>query len=248
MHAKAFKIVALPGDDHIAAEPAKHRTPLSVRRVEPTGTIAFHQKTSDLDEVVARIATLGHGGLPAEQRCVARVQRISQHVKLIAGIVAVGLSDGCGTGEPEHLDQRRAQGARAALPNDERSWRIGRAESYHHRADRGQGVRPPVVRAQSQSVADHSRPKVGSHAQVHEAGLHGVDLHDVGQVLDATTGEISVNVSEADLAERAKSWKPRASEYGSGAIWKYAQLVGPARYGALTAPGAEKENHGYADI
>ena len=66
--------------------------------------------------------------------------------------------------------------------------------------------------------------------------------------LDATTGEVSVNVSEAELAERAKSWKPRASEYGSGAIWKYAQLVGPARFGALTAPGAEKETHCYADI
>jgi dihydroxy-acid dehydratase len=56
--------------------------------------------------------------------------------------------------------------------------------------------------------------------------------------LDATTGEISVNVSDAELAERAKSWKARESEYGSGAIWKYAQLVGPARYGALTTPGA----------
>ena len=66
--------------------------------------------------------------------------------------------------------------------------------------------------------------------------------------LDATTGEISVNVSDAELAERAKGWKPRESEYGSGAIWKYAQLVGPARFGALTAPGAEKEKSCYADI
>lgn len=66
--------------------------------------------------------------------------------------------------------------------------------------------------------------------------------------LDATTGEISVAVSEAELAERAKSWKPRETEYGSGAIWKYAQLVGPARFGALTGPGAEKEKACYADI
>ena len=66
--------------------------------------------------------------------------------------------------------------------------------------------------------------------------------------LDATTGEISVAVSEAEFAERAKAWKPRGTEYGSGAIWKYAQLVGPARYGALTAPGAEKETSCYADI
>jgi len=66
--------------------------------------------------------------------------------------------------------------------------------------------------------------------------------------LDATTGEISVNVSEAEFAERAISWKPRETDYRSGAIWKYAQLVGPARYGALTTPGADKETHCYADI
>jgi dihydroxy-acid dehydratase len=66
--------------------------------------------------------------------------------------------------------------------------------------------------------------------------------------LDATTGEISVNVSDAELAERAKSWKPRETEYRSGAIWKYAQLVGSARYGALTTPGADKETSCYADI
>ncbi|HJR57287.1 MAG TPA: dihydroxy-acid dehydratase [Rhizomicrobium sp.] len=66
--------------------------------------------------------------------------------------------------------------------------------------------------------------------------------------LDATTGEISVNVGEAELAERAKSWKPRETDYRSGAIWKYAQLVGSARYGALTTPGAEKETRCYADI
>ena len=66
--------------------------------------------------------------------------------------------------------------------------------------------------------------------------------------LDATTGEISVNVSEDEFARRRKSWGPRESEYGSGAIWKYAQLVGPARYGALTNPGAKGEKEQYADI
>jgi dihydroxy-acid dehydratase len=66
--------------------------------------------------------------------------------------------------------------------------------------------------------------------------------------LDATTGEISVNVSDEEFARRAKSWAPRETEYGSGAIWKYAQLVGPARYGALTNPGAKGEKEQYADI
>jgi dihydroxy-acid dehydratase len=66
--------------------------------------------------------------------------------------------------------------------------------------------------------------------------------------LDAVTGEISVNVSEEEFARRKASWAPRETEYGSGAIWKYAQLVGPARYGALTNPGAKGEKEQYADI
>ncbi len=66
--------------------------------------------------------------------------------------------------------------------------------------------------------------------------------------LDAVTGEMSVNVSDEEFARRKTSWAPRETEYGSGAIWKYAQLVGPARYGALTNPGAKGEKEQYADI
>ena len=66
--------------------------------------------------------------------------------------------------------------------------------------------------------------------------------------LDATTGEISVDVTDEEFARRKKAWAPRETEYGSGAIWKYAQLVGPARYGALTNPGAKGEKEQYADI
>ncbi|HWA18989.1 MAG TPA: dihydroxy-acid dehydratase [Devosia sp.] len=66
--------------------------------------------------------------------------------------------------------------------------------------------------------------------------------------LDAIDGVISVNVSDEEFARRKAAWKPRETEYGSGAIWKYAQLVGPARYGALTNPGAKGEKEQYADI
>jgi len=66
--------------------------------------------------------------------------------------------------------------------------------------------------------------------------------------LDGVTGEISVNVTDEEFARRKTSWAPRETEYGSGAIWKYAQLVGPARYGALTNPGAKGEKEQYADI
>lgn len=66
--------------------------------------------------------------------------------------------------------------------------------------------------------------------------------------LDATTGEISVDVSEEEFARRRASWKPRETEYPTGAIWKYAQQVGTARKGAVTHPGGVAEKHCYADI
>ena len=66
--------------------------------------------------------------------------------------------------------------------------------------------------------------------------------------LDAVDGHISVDVSEEEFEKRRKDWAPRETAYGSGAIWKYAQIVGPARYGALTNPGAKGEKECYADI
>ncbi|HEY0919270.1 dihydroxy-acid dehydratase [Devosia sp.] len=66
--------------------------------------------------------------------------------------------------------------------------------------------------------------------------------------IDAVEGTISVNVSDAEFEKRRAGWSPREGQFGSGAIWKYAQLVGPARYGALTNPGAKGEKECYADI
>jgi dihydroxy-acid dehydratase len=66
--------------------------------------------------------------------------------------------------------------------------------------------------------------------------------------IDAEAGTIEVDVSDEELARRKISWSPREGQFGSGAIWKYAQLVGPARYGALTNPGAQGEKECYADI
>ncbi len=66
--------------------------------------------------------------------------------------------------------------------------------------------------------------------------------------LDAEKGTLNVRLSEAELAQRAKSWTARAEEFGSGYLWKYAQQVGSARYGAVTHPGASGEKACYADI
>ena len=66
--------------------------------------------------------------------------------------------------------------------------------------------------------------------------------------IDAVNGTLDVEVSEEEFAERRKSWKPRTTNFQSGAIWKYAQTVGPAHLGAVTHPGGEAETHVYADI
>jgi dihydroxy-acid dehydratase len=66
--------------------------------------------------------------------------------------------------------------------------------------------------------------------------------------IDAVAGTIDLEVSEADLAERRKGWKPRGNDYNSGALWRYAKNVGPAWQGAVTHPGAKAETHVFADI
>ena len=66
--------------------------------------------------------------------------------------------------------------------------------------------------------------------------------------INAVSGEISVDLTEADLAARKAEWAgPRATDYASGALWKYARLVGGARWGAVTHPGAAVETHVYMD-
>src|SRR6187455_1089903 len=55
-------------------------------------------------------------------------------------------------------------------------------------------------------------------------------------VLDSEKGTLDVDLSEAELKARAKSWKARPNPFQSGYLWKYANEVGPARTGAVTHP------------
>ena len=66
-------------------------------------------------------------------------------------------------------------------------------------------------------------------------------------VIDAVAGTMDVDLTDAEWAERRAAWKPRTTDYNSGAIWKYAQLVGPAHLGAVTNPGGAAETHSYPD-
>jgi dihydroxy-acid dehydratase len=67
-------------------------------------------------------------------------------------------------------------------------------------------------------------------------------------VLDAEKGTLNVELSQGELAERKKEWKARPLSFRSGALWKYANEVGPARTGAVTHPGGGVEVACYADV
>jgi dihydroxy-acid dehydratase len=66
--------------------------------------------------------------------------------------------------------------------------------------------------------------------------------------LDAVEGTIDLEVDAAELERRRATWKAPANMYQSGALRKFADQVGPARYGAVTHAGGKAEIHCYADI
>lgn len=67
--------------------------------------------------------------------------------------------------------------------------------------------------------------------------------------INAITGTLDVDLTDEELEARQKGWNgPRETIYASGALWKYAQQVGEAYYGAVTHPGAKKERHIYMDL
>jgi dihydroxy-acid dehydratase len=66
--------------------------------------------------------------------------------------------------------------------------------------------------------------------------------------IDAEAGTLNLEVPESELIRRRNAWSPPKNSYTSGALWKYGQQVGPARFGAVTHPGASVEVVCYADI
>lgn len=84
-----------------------------------------------------------------------------------------------------------------------------------------------------------------------EAAVGGpIGLINDGDIIeiDAVRGTLSVSLQPEELAERRKQWQPRQHAFQSGALWRYAETVGPAVKGAVTHPGAAGEVHVYADL
>jgi dihydroxy-acid dehydratase len=66
--------------------------------------------------------------------------------------------------------------------------------------------------------------------------------------IDAEAGTIELEVDAKELEARRATWKVPPNPYQSGALRKFADQVGPARYGAVTHPGGKAEVVCYADI
>ena len=67
-------------------------------------------------------------------------------------------------------------------------------------------------------------------------------------LIDAKEGIIKLNVDENTLKARKNKILKKENNFGSGALWKFSQTVGSARFGAVTHPGAKKETKNYSDI
>ncbi len=70
-----------------------------------------------------------------------------------------------------------------------------------------------------------------------EAAVGGpIALLEEGDIvlMDAEKGELSVRLSDVELAERRRAWQPKPPNYERGVLAKYAKLVSSASLGAVT--------------
>jgi dihydroxy-acid dehydratase len=114
----------------------------------------------------------------------------------------------------------------------------------------GQGMGEKVALITDGRFSGATRGFCIGHVGPEAADCGPIALVNDGDIIaiDAIAGTIDLEVSEAELAERRKLWKPRGNDYNSGALWRYARNVGPASLGAVTHPGAKAETHVFADI
>ncbi|MEQ1548397.1 MAG: dihydroxy-acid dehydratase [Chakrabartia sp.] len=114
----------------------------------------------------------------------------------------------------------------------------------------GQGMGEKVALITDGRFSGATRGFCIGHVGPEAADCGPIALIEEGDMIhiDAESGTIDLDVAEDVMAARKAKWQPRVTDYQSGALWRYAQNVGPAYKGALTHPGAKAERHVYADI
>ena len=67
-------------------------------------------------------------------------------------------------------------------------------------------------------------------------------------LIDADKGLIELKVEKDVLQNRKRALRKKDNNFGSGALWRFSQTVGSARFGAVTHPGAKEEKKIFSDI
>jgi dihydroxy-acid dehydratase len=82
-----------------------------------------------------------------------------------------------------------------------------------------------------------------------DGGMIGLLKNGDKIVIDVTTKEISVDLTDEEIKRRKLEFKPKENiNYKTGVISKYVKLVSSARYGAVTHGGGHKEEVEYKDL
>ena len=119
----------------------------------------------------------------------------------------------------------------------------GGAERSGHGQEGGADHRWPLLGGDARFLCRPCRPRIRTWRP--DRALQNGDMITI----NALAGDISVDLSDDELAQRKGTWAgPRQTIYASGALWKYAQLVGETYKGAVTHPGGGEERHVYADL
>ena len=115
----------------------------------------------------------------------------------------------------------------------------------------GQGIGKKVALITDGRFSGATRGFCVGHVGPEAAAGGPIALIETGDLvtINAMSGELNVDLTDEQLAERKAKWKgPRETIYASGALWKYAQLVGPTYRGTVTHPGGKAERHAYFDL
>jgi dihydroxy-acid dehydratase len=114
----------------------------------------------------------------------------------------------------------------------------------------GQGMGDKVALITDGRFSGATRGLCVGHVGPEAADAGPIALVKDGDIIaiDAEAGTIELEVDPIELEHRAHHLEPRGTTYGSGALWKFAKMVGPAHLGAVTHPGVSGEAFVYADI
>ena len=198
--------------------------------ITPTGGVVGLKGNLAPEGAIVKVAGMKNLHFAGPARC------FDSEEECFAAVTARGLPRRRGAGHPLRGAARRARHAGDAFHHG------GALRPGHGRQGRAHHRRA-LFRRDARLLHRPCRAGGGASA-ARSACLRDGDIIEI----DAEAGPLDARLSDEEWEARRSEWRPRETDYRSGAIWKYAQLVGSARDGAVTHPGAAAETVTYADL